>query len=229
MAADASSLHCPNCGAAVDPDARRCPYCTARLATVSCPSCFALMFESAAFCPGCGAARARAADVAEAAVTCPGCGEAMPLLRVGTTELFECTACDGLWVDAATFERLCASSDEQAAVLHQFSNAGAVKPAPVRYRKCARCRQLMNRVNFGRLSGVIVDACRGHGTYLDAGELHRIVTFIQSGGLARARARQIEELKEQERRLADAERRVARERGRSDAQTGVGWHFLIGE
>src|SRR5687767_15793172 len=45
MAGDASSLHCPNCGAAVDPDARRCPYCTARLATVSCPSCFSVMFE----------------------------------------------------------------------------------------------------------------------------------------------------------------------------------------
>jgi Zn-finger nucleic acid-binding protein len=230
MPSDASSLHCPNCGAAVDPEARRCPYCTARLATVSCPSCFALMFDTAAFCPGCGTPRSRSADPAAATVTCPGCGEAMPLLRVGATEMFECAACDGLWVDAATFERLCASSDEQAAVLHQFSTPGAVKTAAaVRYRKCARCGQLMNRVNFGRLSGVIVDACRGHGTYLDAGELHRIVTFIESGGLVRARARQLEELKEQERRVADAGRRAARERGRSDAQQGVGWHFLIGE
>jgi Zn-finger nucleic acid-binding protein len=229
MPADASSLHCPNCGAAVDPEARRCPYCTARLATVSCPSCFALMFDTAAFCPGCGTPRSRAADPAAATITCPGCGKAMPLLRVGATEMFECAACDGLWVDAATFERLCASSDDQAAVLHQFSKSGTVKAAAVRYRKCARCGQLMNRVNFARLSGVIVDACRGHGTYLDAGELHRIVAFIQSGGLARARAHQIEELKEQERRLADAERRAARERGRSDAHTGVGWHFLIGE
>lgn len=229
MAADASSLHCPNCGAAVDPDARRCPYCTARLATVSCPSCFALMFDSAAFCPSCGTARSRSADAGAEAVTCPGCGAAMAPLRVGATELFECAGCDGLWVDAATFERLCASSDAQAAVLHQFSKPGTPKAAAVRYRKCARCGQLMNRVNFGRLSGVIVDACRGHGTYLDAGELHQIVSFIQSGGLARARARQLEDLKEQERRLADAERRVAREHARSDAHTGIGWHFLIGE
>ena len=46
----------------------------------------------------------------------------------------------------------------------------------------------MNRVNFARMSGVIVDACRGHGTYLDAGELHRIVKFIQSGGVAASTA-----------------------------------------
>jgi Zn-finger nucleic acid-binding protein len=155
----------------------------------------------------------------------------MTPLQVGTTEMFECAKCDGLWVDASTFERLCASSDEQAAVLHQFPSPGTVKVAAVRYRKCARCAQLMNRVNFARLSGVIVDACRGHGTYLDAGELHRIVKFIQSGGLARSRERQIEELKEKERDLADAERRAARDRGRSEAHQGrnVGWRFLIGE
>ena len=87
----------------------------------------------------------------------------------------------------------------------------------------------MNRVNFGRLSGVIVDACRGHGTYLDAGELHRIVAFIQSGGLDRARAVQLEELKERERRAIDAERRAARERGRSEVHnSNVSWSFLIG-
>ena len=154
----------------------------------------------------------------------------MAALRVGTTEMFECAKCDGLWVDASTFERLCASADEQAALLHQFSKPGPAKAAAVRYRKCARCPQLMNRVNFARLSGVIVDACRGHGTYLDAGELHRIVQFIQSGGLVRARERQLEELKAQERRLADAERRAARERGRSEIHSGKGgWSFLIGE
>jgi Zn-finger nucleic acid-binding protein len=153
----------------------------------------------------------------------------MAPLRVGTTDLFECGSCDGLWVDATTFERLCANADDQAAILHQFSTPGAQKAVPVRYRKCARCTQLMNRVNFGRLSGVIVDACRGHGTYLDAGELHRIVAFIQSGGLDRARAAQLEELKERERRALDAERRAARERGRSDTHSPqVSWSFLIG-
>jgi hypothetical protein len=43
--------------------------------------------------------------------------------------------------------------------------------------------------------------CKGHGTYLDAGELHAIVRFIQQGGLDRARGRQLQDLKEQEERL----------------------------
>ena len=64
----------------------------------------------------------------------------------------------------------------------------------------------MNRLNFGRLSGTIVDVCRGHGTFLDKGELHRIVRFIQGGGLDRARQRQLEDLKDEESRLRAAQR-----------------------
>jgi Zn-finger nucleic acid-binding protein len=187
------------------------------------------MFDGAAFCAGCGTERSRTLDEDAAPLTCPGCKGTMALLRVGTAEMFECQRCDGLWVDAATFEGLCASSEGQAAVLHQFSTPDRAKAPTVQYRTCARCPQLMNRVNFGRLSGVIVDACRGHGTYLDAGELHRIVRFIQSGGLVRARTRQLEELKERERQALDAERRAARERGRSEVEGKTGWSFLIGE
>jgi len=120
---------------------------------------------------------------------------------IGDTALMECERCHGTWIDAATFEHVCADRAAQAAVLHQLA---AARPAPageVRYRKCVACGKMMNRVNFGRLSGAVVDVCKGHGTFLDAGELHLIVTFIQNGGLDRARQRQIEDLKEQEEHL----------------------------
>jgi Zn-finger nucleic acid-binding protein len=47
----------------------------------------------------------------------------------------------------------------------------------------------------------VIDVCRGHGTFLDAGELHDIVTFIRDGGLDRAREREKRELEEERRRL----------------------------
>jgi Zn-finger nucleic acid-binding protein len=231
MPADASSLHCPNCGAPADPDAGRCPFCKARLAKISCPSCFALMFDGMAFCPSCGAKRARTQqDLAQA--LCPACRKPMTSLQIGATQVLECASCDGLWVDAETFEALCADRESQAAALHQMAQRTPVKAAPVKYRPCVRCGKMMNRINFARISGVVVDVCKGHGTYLDPGELHAIVTFVQGGGLDRARARQIEELKEEERRLAEAQYKLARERGRSDAHAsagGISWSFLIGE
>ena len=47
----------------------------------------------------------------------------------------------------------------------------------------------MNRVNYGGGSGVIVDSCKAHGLYLDAGELRRILAWVGAGGrLAAAEA-----------------------------------------
>lgn len=123
-------------------------------------------------------------------------------VRVGDTALLECERCRGVWLDAATFEHVCASRETQGAVLHQWPAAArATATEAIRYRKCVACGKMMNRLNFGRLSGTVVDVCKGHGTFLDAGELHLIVTFIQQGGLDRARQRQIEDLKDEEERL----------------------------
>ena len=203
MARDAGALHCPNCGGPAGPGDAACKYCHAALATVSCPACFALMFEGAAYCPSCGARRARASG-APAQAPCPSCRGTMRDVRVGDTALLECERCRGVWVDAATFEHVVASRETQGAVLHQWpSIARATGTEQIRYRKCVACGKMMNRLNFGRLSGTVVDVCKGHGTFLDAGELHAIVSFIQGGGLDRARQRQIEELKEQQ-RLLDA-------------------------
>jgi Zn-finger nucleic acid-binding protein len=212
MMADAGSLRCPGCGAAAEPDSGRCRYCRARLATVSCPSCFTLGFEGAAYCHKCGAARVRA-QKDDAGAKCPACRSELQRIDVGSTPLLECASCDGVWVDADIFERLCAQRESQAAVLQRLSTRTTEKTTgPVKYRPCLRCAKMMNRVNFGKLSGAVIDVCRGHGTFLDAGELHQIVTFIQGGGLDRARARSIEELKEEERRLKDLQRKAMLDR-----------------
>jgi Zn-finger nucleic acid-binding protein len=140
---------------------------------------------------------------------------------VGSTSFLECPACDGVWVDAEVFERLCADKEAQAAVLHRPAAREAGRQQPVRYRSCARCGTIMNRVNFGRLSGAVVDVCKKHGTFLDGGELQQIVAFIQGGGLERARARQIEELREEQAKLKIAEARANAARGKASPHEAV--------
>jgi Zn-finger nucleic acid-binding protein len=126
-------------------------------------------------------------------------------VQLGATAMLECGRCRAVWIDAATFEHICASQESQAAVLHRWPGQHRVQAGAVSYRKCVACGTIMNRLNFARMSGTIVDVCRGHGTLLDAGELHAVVRFIQGGGLDRARERQIEDLKEQEQRLRQAQ------------------------
>ena len=208
MSADAATLRCPACGANAEPGAQRCKYCKARLATVSCPACLSLMFDSAAFCPTCGARRSRAEYPADA--KCPACRGAMIEVAVGETTLLDCEKCDGLWIGAGAFERLCASREAQAAILHQAVPEPRPIDVRVRYRPCLECGTMMNRVNFAKVSGTVVDVCRNHGTFLDRGELQAVVQFIHSGGLERSRQRQIEDLKEQEQRLRDQEARRLR-------------------
>ena len=202
------ALHCPGCGAPAEPDATRCEFCRARLASVACPSCLAAIFAGSRFCPHCGALAAR--DTDDAAATgrpCPGCRTPMTAVRLATIAFDECESCDGIWLEAERFETLCGDQEAQAAVLHRLagdqaeSTQSAAPAASLRYRPCPACGKLMNRVNFARISGVVLDVCRSHGTFFDPRELERVVAFIRDGGLSRARAREREQLAEAERQL----------------------------
>jgi Zn-finger nucleic acid-binding protein len=201
----AQTLNCFNCGAAVSSESTRCEFCESRLATVSCPSCFGMMFIGSKHCPKCGT---RAATVVAADLPprkCPRCRIEMNSVTIGATAVRECQNCEGLWLDAHSFEKICTDREQQSAVL------GAASPAPthaaqdavskVSYVPCPECAQLMNRINFARCSGVIVDVCKGHGTWFDREELSRIVEFIRGGGLEASRTKEKANLEEARRQL----------------------------
>ena len=208
---DAVTLNCPTCGAAAAPGATACTFCRARLATVGCPSCFGLVFVGSRHCAHCGARTERpdAAGAAEAA--CPrGCGPLTPV-QLGGVELSECGGCGGVWLSEATFQRLCADGERQATLLAGAAAAprgAATASGGVRYLPCPQCAAMMNRVNFARVSGVVIDSCREHGVWFDADELRRVVEFVRAGGLDVARGREREALAG-ERRLQALRRHAA--------------------
>jgi Zn-finger nucleic acid-binding protein len=134
----------------------------------------------------------------------------MAAIRVGSVTLDECAACGGVFVDPPSFERICAEREQQAVVLRASFPAPAVRPPPLdRYWPCPSCGRLMNRQNFARLSGVIVDVCKGHGVWFNHGELQAIVEFIRAGGLERAREREKEDVRDAIARRHDEERAQA--------------------
>ena len=128
----------------------------------------------------------------------------MSAVTIGATLVLECERCLGLWLGVSSFEKICADREQQSAVL------GLASPAPnhpvqetnkVKYVQCPQCSQLMNRINFARCSGVIVDVCKGHGTWFDRDELSRIVEFIRQGGLEASRNKEKAALEEERRHL----------------------------
>ncbi|HZJ47348.1 MAG TPA: zf-TFIIB domain-containing protein [Pyrinomonadaceae bacterium] len=198
---EAETINCPMCGAATSTDAPQCQYCEARLATISCPSCFGLMFLGSRHCPKCGAVAQRRESLEGSNKQCPRCKLTMTTLTLKDAEVLECERCMGLWVDPPTFERICADREQQSAVLGKASMQPPDLAAKVSYIPCPDCAQLMNRVNFARCSGVIVDLCKKHGIWFDRDELSGIVEFIRSGGLELSRTREKNALEEERRRL----------------------------
>jgi Zn-finger nucleic acid-binding protein len=230
------TLNCPNCGAGVASDSTSCEFCHTRLKTVACPNCLGLMFFGSKFCDHCGSEAVAAENLADADLgKCPRCAIGLKKLDIDKISLGECTRCDGVWSEAETFEKICLDRDERSAALTFFGNRPVTEPAkvPIRYVACPVCKQLMNRSNFARSSGVIIDLCKEHGVWFDAGELPKIVQFIESGGLARAREKERttlseerEKIREERRQLMLDEMRSGSYPGRSSGFDVAGSHFF---
>lgn len=194
MPTEAGSLNCPDCGAAVPANSTECEFCHARLATIGCPKCFGVVFVGSKHCPHCGTDVSLPADRDAQPLPCPRrCGNMRPV-RFGGADMYTCNTCNGLWVDTATLQHLVSDRLKPAPMLG--TGIATPPPAPlkleaVQYAPCPICKRLMNRVNFGHASGVIVDVCTSHGTWFDADELRRVLDFISAGGLEAARAREL--------------------------------------
>jgi Zn-finger nucleic acid-binding protein len=172
-----------------------------------CPKCLTRVSDQARFCHHCGtrlAPESLAADATEMA--CPACGGSHRLgnRQIGQFNAMECCRCAGLWLGNETFQQLSQRAESEAIPLDRLFGPSHARPAPPqatdqkkpaawRYRKCPDCGEIMHRRNYAGASGVIVDFCKDHGVWFDADELPRILTWIRSGGLAKAKEQQTQE------------------------------------
>jgi Zn-finger nucleic acid-binding protein len=208
----ARAFHCSSCGGALEKGREDCTYCGATIdmtdtrLTAYCPSCLGMSKEGASFCSECGKPLAAAVDTPEEAdEPCPRCAVKMRRRAVGNHRPLECPMCCGLFVDAPDLEKMIREQEERVAAVGAGAGGrpqrASLAGEPVTYLKCPICSGLMNRVNYGRVSGVIIDWCGDHGYWLDAGELEKIAKWVASGGLRDKYEREIDEMKSERRRL----------------------------
>ena len=199
-ATDAPVRRCSACGAIAKNDDELCDYCGSGIVQVVdrgsliCPECYARNLDDARFCLGCGVAfDPQSPQPTLSELRCPCCECWMTSREVGGLEVQECPKCFGLWAPENRFDALV----DRATAAAQDRDLEGEPSAPrvdggnplenaVEYRRCPVCDALMNRRNFQKRSGVIVDRCHEHGTWLDAHELERIAGFVLSGRAERA-------------------------------------------
>ena len=158
--------------------------------------------DRAKFCHSCGVELGVEMTVDEITeLSCPVCGEEATLVsrKLGSNRaaVMECQRCTGLWLSTATFGRLTSEAAKQAAAAPSATSSDQTNSPPIpastdlerwAYRPCVVCQKLMHRTQYSRGSGVIIDTCRHHGTWLDAHELPQILAWIRSGGPAEVQA-----------------------------------------
>jgi Zn-finger nucleic acid-binding protein len=133
----------------------------------------------------------------------------MRAVQVGSTPMYECASCASVWLAADTFMHLCLDREERGAVASIIAGPASVGVVPtagagVRYVRCPICKKMLNRENFGRQSGVVVDVCKTDGVWFERGELRSVLAFIDGGGLERARVREYARKAEELRGLEQA-------------------------
>ena len=126
---------------------------------------------------------------------CPDCELSLEPLIIesnngtngGSLSVNRCSRCLGLFVQRSILDTILATkvrqpSDIDYQLLANLENSNRSSSRSWRYRPCPVCRSLMNRKLHGKRSGVIVDSCRDHGLWLDAGELRQLMEWTRAGG-----------------------------------------------
>ena len=194
-AVDTKVHRCASCGASASGEDEICDYCGTEIVrepgalSLICPECYGRCAEDARYCTACGVEfRPEEVRLDGYELPCPVCDLLMPPHQVSGLGLNECTTCHGLWVPGDAFEALVA----RARQAREATGSDAPQPArvtggnparqQVAYRKCPECQAFMQRRNYRKSSGIIIDVCNTHGTWLDPDELEQIAGFLSTGG-----------------------------------------------
>jgi len=208
---DAAIARCGSCGAGLQGDPEFCQYCGSEIVqepgehSLICPECYARCANDSRFCTACGVGfQPEPVRIDGHELLCPVCSSLMPPRQLGGIAVNECLSCHGLWAPGESFDLLVSRAIEMRqqaspAELHALKpRVTGSNPARqgVQYRNCPECDRYMARRNYRKRSGVIIDRCSEHGTWLDADELEQIAGFILSGAAGeRIEPESAEELK----------------------------------
>jgi Zn-finger nucleic acid-binding protein len=184
-------LHCASCGGPLENAGRNCSYCgalidpTAKRMNAYCPHCLAMSPDDARYCCGCGEPLVKVLEEPKTAPDrCPRCTVAMRRRALASHHPLECPLCLGVFLDGDEFIAIFTDQQRRRETARHPSGPESARLAfeDVRYLPCPSCEQPMNRVNYDKRSGVIIDYCAEHGYWFDAGEIEKVYRWVMTGG-----------------------------------------------
>jgi len=182
----------------------------------NCSNCSAPLPQGSLLCEYCGSrndidlkgVNYYTTHEADSERICPRCKinlQTIDLKLNGKFLIERCDQCLGLFFDPGELEALLDATVSNVftinrGTLDSINSTMRAHEYGITYIPCPVCEKLMNRVNFGAQSGVIVNRCREDGVWLDGGDLRHLFEWMKAGGKILDQER-----KEEQKRL-DAER-----------------------
>ena len=164
-------MKCVQCGASLSADSQYCSHCGSRNDVD-----LTLVNEFTVVTP-------------ESERLCPECDRPLQTVDIGRGERFlieQCPSLHGLFFDNNELDYLLDQLVRHVYTVDytrlESGNHEFYARTQFRYRNCPVCRKMMNRRSFGVRSGVVVDTCRDHGIWLDAGKLRQLCEWRKAGG-----------------------------------------------
>jgi Zn-finger nucleic acid-binding protein/rubrerythrin len=169
-----------------------CPICNAGRAIrkhkrALCPGC-GNEVDDAAHCPVCEAGRAAKRKRKEGAgPSCPQCE--LPLLEQDWdgTKAHLCEQCNGVFFPGDGLELVldhlrsgaAPDADSRVEVFRRLLRRPL--PPAVRYKACPLCAVSMTRRSYAGSSGIVIDVCPGHGTWIEQSAFGDLTDYVTSG------------------------------------------------
>ena len=218
---DAAVVRCSSCSAPRSAGSSACKHCGADytlheqdLDTI-CSSCMTRVSNKARFCHHCATPIVPQGRVGRPTDhRCPACRVRHKLnsrtLGEPGIALLECPHCAGIWLGQEAFRVVAERSRENTLPEELNLEKGSEHESPtanelaggMRYRRCIVCNKHMNRRNYGKRSGVVIDSCKDHGIWFDATELGALLRWIRKGGEERSAQKDLDEQRARERAKA---------------------------
>jgi Zn-finger nucleic acid-binding protein len=133
---------------------------------------------------------------------CPRCDRELHPQMFGEIAVQACGGCEGLFLEQGVIQQVIADhvlAEPLLATLPRREIRVIPRPGEKMYLKCPECRTVMNRRQFATGAGIVIDVCKPHGTFFDAGELPAIIEYVRKGGLDRSAKKDREDARQRAR------------------------------
>jgi Zn-finger nucleic acid-binding protein len=156
---------------------------------MKCPYCKKETTEKSRKCVHCGRVvrKIRTRDP-RMPVSCPSCSIKSDILMLGSVEIDYCYSCGGVWFDRGeirAFEESVADPDlaDDIKIILQELRAPSTPEKTKMYFNCPVCKNTMARKNFAQVSGIVLDRCPDHGTWVKHNEAIKLVEILSEVGI----------------------------------------------